>query len=115
MTEALADAIAEIDNANPGAWANGNTDEHRTTDEGEIMHARSMKRIRAALTAARSADLPPHPDTLQLRCLLARIHRDGGHYTEENGVAESCAEADRKVVEMLAALDAARAQEGGAK
>ena len=43
----------------------------------------------------------------QLNNLLARIHRDGGHYTTEHGLEQSVAAADSQVVEMLGALQAA--------
>jgi hypothetical protein len=33
--------------------------------------------------------------------LLARIHRDGGHYIEEHGLAKAMEDADAKVVEWL--------------
>lgn len=35
--------------------------------------------------------------------LLARIHRDGGHYVEEHGVAKAVADADLVVAKLLAA------------
>lgn len=36
--------------------------------------------------------------------LLARIHRDGGHYTEQHGVAKSVEDADRRVAEAYGDL-----------
>lgn len=35
----------------------------------------------------------------RLHNLLARIHRDGGHYTEEHGVEKACRDADLRVAE----------------
>jgi predicted RNA-binding Zn-ribbon protein involved in translation (DUF1610 family) len=37
-----------------------------------------------------------------LRNLLARIHRDGGHYVEAHGIDKALADADAKVVQWLA-------------
>lgn len=37
-----------------------------------------------------------------LRSLLARIHRDGGHYTEEHGLKKSVEDADQLIADMLA-------------
>ena len=37
--------------------------------------------------------------------LLARIHRDGGHYTEEHGVEKSCKDADLRVAEAYGQCD----------
>lgn len=42
----------------------------------------------------------------QLGCLLARIHRDGGHYQSEHGIDRACADADMKVVELIATSEA---------
>lgn len=36
-------------------------------------------------------------DSLRLRELLARVHRDGGHYTFKHGIAKSTADADMTV------------------
>lgn len=30
--------------------------------------------------------------------LLAVIHRDGGHYTDENGIIKSCEDAETKII-----------------
>lgn len=38
----------------------------------------------------------------QLGDLLARIHRDGGHYVQEHGWEKACADAENKVVNWLA-------------
>lgn len=43
-----------------------------------------------------------------LQNLLARIHRDGGHYTAEHGLERSCADAETKVVETGGELAALR-------
>jgi len=37
--------------------------------------------------------------------LLARIHRDGGHYEAEHGTDKACADADEKLAWMLVAAD----------
>ena len=37
--------------------------------------------------------------------LLARIHRDGGHYTDLHGIEKSCAEADKVVAAAFALID----------
>jgi len=37
--------------------------------------------------------------------LLARIHRDGGHYTEKHGVEKSCQDADLRVAEAYGQCD----------
>jgi hypothetical protein len=37
--------------------------------------------------------------------LLARIHRDGGHYTERHGVERSCHDADLRVAEAYGRID----------
>lgn len=49
-------------------------------------------------------DLLREADTLErhLKNLLARIHRDGGHYTEEHGLNKSAADADRIVARFNA-------------
>lgn len=41
----------------------------------------------------------------QLLNLLARIHRDGGHYTVEHGLAKSVEDADKVICDMRAELD----------
>lgn len=41
----------------------------------------------------------------QLRNLLARIHCDGGHYTEQHGIAKSVEDADKRLVKNSIALD----------
>lgn len=38
--------------------------------------------------------------------LLARIHRDGGHYVEQHGLGKALEDADAKVVEWLSRDDA---------
>lgn len=45
------------------------------------------------------------PNEIALRNLLARIHRDGGHYTDMHGVEKSAADAEAKVVEMLQSVE----------
>ncbi len=40
-----------------------------------------------------------------LRNLLARIHRDGGHYVEEHGLDKALEDAEAKIVEWLALQD----------
>lgn len=40
-----------------------------------------------------------------VRNLLARIHRDGGHYVEEHGLDKALEDADAKVVAWLALSD----------
>lgn len=41
----------------------------------------------------------------QLGNLLARIHRDGGHYQDEHGTEKACADAETAVVGLLAQND----------
>ena len=55
-----------------------------------------MTSLRAELTAANN--------------LLARIHRDGGHHTEQVGFAQSCADADAAWLRRELELDATRAE-----
>lgn len=43
--------------------------------------------------------------------LLARIHRDGGHYTEEHGLEKSVADADLKVAAAYAELGSSDPEE----
>lgn len=45
-----------------------------------------------------------------LLSLLARIHRDGGHYTAEHGLEKSVADADLKVAHLFAAQVAQQPQ-----
>lgn len=42
--------------------------------------------------------------------LLARIHRDGGHYTESNGVDKSARDADKIIAALFAERDEAIAK-----
>ena len=42
--------------------------------------------------------------------LLARIHRDGGHYTQEHGLEKSMDDAETRVVELFDKLDCAVAK-----
>lgn len=65
----------------------------------------SIERLRAALTTQPQAE-----PQQALRNLLAVIHRDGGHYTEEHGLKESVAAAMRLVPELLAMADPPTAQ-----
>lgn len=46
-----------------------------------------------------------NPETM-LRNLLARIHRDGGHFTESVGLVVSVEQADLRVAEMNGLIDA---------
>jgi hypothetical protein len=41
--------------------------------------------------------------------LLARIHRDGGHHTDQHGLTKSVADADLRVAELNCLADEARA------
>lgn len=43
--------------------------------------------------------------------LLARVHRDGGHYQDQHGTEKACADADLIVSDLLAAQDRAEAME----
>jgi len=45
----------------------------------------------------------PIGERVALLNLLARIHRDGGHYTNEYGLDKSVAEADKIIADILAA------------
>lgn len=47
--------------------------------------------------------------------LLARIHRDGGHYQETRGTLKACVDADLVVSELLAKADALAAAEARVK
>lgn len=51
------------------------------------------------------------PLTHHLKNLLARIHRDGGHYTEKHGIAKASEDAEQIVVAMRAERDEAAATE----
>lgn len=41
----------------------------------------------------------------RLSDLLARIHRDGGHYEAEHGTEKACADADEKVVTLMVRVE----------
>lgn len=49
-------------------------------------------------------ELSPGQAELFLKNLLARIHRDGGHYVATHGITKACIEADRIVSELNAGL-----------
>lgn len=38
--------------------------------------------------------------------LLARIHRDGGHYTETHGLEKSAQDAEEKIVDLIHRINA---------
>jgi hypothetical protein len=46
----------------------------------------------------------------QLKELLARIHRDGGHHTDKVGLQRSCDDADNVLVKWREAFDAAESE-----
>ncbi|HMX92324.1 MAG TPA: hypothetical protein PLY42_13205, partial [Nitrospira sp.] len=65
-----------------------------------------------ALTRAiEAAAFEAQPTDRRLINLLCRIHRDGGHYITEHGLDKAVEDADIRVAEQNAALDAQAKQE----
>jgi hypothetical protein len=62
----------------------------------------TVNALRAALAAPQVEMRDRKPLTEEhLMNLLARIHRDGGHYTQDHGIDKSVADADEKIVAWL--------------
>lgn len=68
----------------------------RLAEKSELMTVKAPYLARVARAAWAS-----YCERDMLRELLAVIHRDGGHYTEEHGIAKSCADAMTKVSELI--------------
>ena len=68
----------------------------------------SISKHRSAIEAA---VLQAQPTDQRLLNLLCRIHRDGGHYIAEHGLDKAVEDADIRVAEQNAALDAQAKQE----
>lgn len=70
---------------------------------GGLLGAAWANRVWSQRQAARDAEaLDEH---FRLLHLLARIHRDGGHYVAAVGVAQACQDADRIVAQLHADAD----------
>ena len=68
----------------------------------------SISKHRSAIEAA---VLQAQPTDQRLLNLLCRIHRDGGHYIAKHGLDKAVEDADIRVAEQNAALDAQAKQE----
>ena len=79
--------------------------------KGKIPKDRVMYIVACLIADQRAAeaDLAALKDEAlsQLRDLLAIVHRDGGHYTEEHGLKKSVEEAKQRATQYIAACDSA--------
>lgn len=92
----------EVDNSEFADWGSGPSGFVRVDDARAL--ERELAALRAEVKRFRS----------QRDNLLARIHRDGGHYLAEHGEAKALQEADMIVAETYAEVERLRADAEGA-
>lgn len=101
----LIDAVSEAQIGRPGLWK---PQEGCYVGHAPVsMNMNSLNRIVSKFASPAPEPLTPaagEPDERALN-LLARIHRDGGHYVAEHGLHKALQDAEGIVIERIAALD----------